>query len=195
MPSLALHSIPEHDDEVETHQSPVAPVLFVNPFAPPTPDVEKTFADDVETSTKAPSPLAPNKSEGEEEEVKEEVVDGPENLTGHIKKISQAPVAMGGSSDVYYGEWQLSSPRKVSWVSFHSPLIEFISKVAIKILRTSQLSSVSAIQRVRECSLGKRFLMSKPSGCIVKCRFGGNYNIETWFLFGDFPLILVFWKR
>jgi hypothetical protein len=38
----------------------------------------------------------------------------PVDLTGRIKKLHDAPVAMGGSSDVFYAQWNLVNPRKVS---------------------------------------------------------------------------------
>ncbi|KIM23527.1 hypothetical protein M408DRAFT_252923 [Serendipita vermifera MAFF 305830] len=132
---FSLQSIPEgSDDEFEedtvvTPGPPLSgPVLFVNPFGAPN------------RNAQMPSPpQTPSMSENipphlNDEEEDEDMVSGSEpiNLTGRIKKLMDPPIALGGTSDIFYGEWRLPVPKRV----------------AVKVLRTTSTNSVETVQRV-----------------------------------------------
>ncbi|KAG8839019.1 hypothetical protein FRC18_001389 [Serendipita sp. 400] len=116
------------DDEDDNGRSPYNPkhtVVFVNPFALPTRDEEPSSPPPRQMEVLPPHLTA------EEEEKETMLSSEPMDLTGRIKKLLDPPIALGGTSDIFYGEWQLSSPKKV----------------AVKVLRTTHVNRISTVQR------------------------------------------------
>ncbi|PVG00057.1 kinase-like protein [Serendipita vermifera] len=126
-----LQSIEEEDDdELETPTSATNVdnrVYFVNPFATPTPDQQLPSP----PQTPAQSETLPPHVNAEEEEEFALSSSDPMDLTGRVKKMMDPPIALGGTSDIFYGEWQIHAPKKV----------------AIKVLRTTNMNSVETVKR------------------------------------------------
>jgi tRNA A-37 threonylcarbamoyl transferase component Bud32 len=129
---FSLQSIEEEDDEdqVEVNTKRTSTddrVYFVNPFAAPSPDHQLPSP----PQTPAQSDLLPPHVNAEEEEHFALSSSDPMDLTGRVKKLMDPPIALGGTSDIFYGEWQIHVPKKV----------------AIKVLRTTNMNSVATVKR------------------------------------------------
>ncbi|KIM29148.1 hypothetical protein M408DRAFT_45670, partial [Serendipita vermifera MAFF 305830] len=176
---FSLQSIPEgsddgfEEDTVVTPGPPLSgPVLFVNPFGAPN------------RNAQMPSPpQTPSMSENipphlNDEEEDEDMVSGSEpiNLTGRIKKLMDPPIALGGTSDIFYGEWRLPVPKRV----------------AVKVLRTTSTNSVETVQRVCVSNLPGR---CSHQFAVVGRGLGGGLVFCWFFGLGTLFRFLGFWMK
>ncbi|CCA66459.1 hypothetical protein PIIN_00145 [Serendipita indica DSM 11827] len=124
-----------HEDAIEStferdnhNYQPPSPVVFFNPFARPS--VSPQVYSPPATPAVHMDSLPPDLNAQEEEEAIASNHD-PVNLTGRIKKLMDPPIALGGTSDIFYGEWQAPVPKKV----------------AVKLLRTTNKNCIETVRR------------------------------------------------